>query len=214
MLEVGSLNINGSVRDFFADCDYVGLDVGVGKDVDIVCEGQKYDAPDESFDQVISCEAMEHNPYWVETLQNMVRMAKPGALITMTCATTGRPEHGTTRTMPSDSPLSVGIGWDYYRNLRKQDFEKSVDLGKMFLVYQFWTNWRSFDLYFCGIKRGEIATVPSEWAAALEQVNRYVVAANKPKVCVYRSVVSRCLGDKWYAMMRKFAETLAYVHSN
>ena len=44
VLEVGSLNINGSVRQFFTNCDYIGLDVGEGKDVDIVCQGQEYDA--------------------------------------------------------------------------------------------------------------------------------------------------------------------------
>jgi len=48
----------------FSDCDYIGLDVAPGNGVDIVCEGQNYDAPDESFDVVISCEVMEHNPFW------------------------------------------------------------------------------------------------------------------------------------------------------
>lgn len=63
VLEIGSLNINGTVRDFFQNCDYIGLDVAPGKDVDVVCQGQSYSVPDNSFDNVISCEAMEHNPY-------------------------------------------------------------------------------------------------------------------------------------------------------
>ena len=50
VLEVGSLNINGSVREFFTGGDYLGLDVGAGPDVDLVCEGQRYDAPDHAFD--------------------------------------------------------------------------------------------------------------------------------------------------------------------
>ena len=36
VLEVGSLNINGSVRQFFSNCDYVGLDISEGRDVDVV----------------------------------------------------------------------------------------------------------------------------------------------------------------------------------
>ena len=36
VLEIGSLDINGSVRTFFENCDYTGLDVGEGKGVDIV----------------------------------------------------------------------------------------------------------------------------------------------------------------------------------
>jgi len=39
VLEVGSLNINGSIRQFFTECDYLGIDVGPGVDVDLVCEG-------------------------------------------------------------------------------------------------------------------------------------------------------------------------------
>jgi len=63
VLDVGSLDINGSTREFFSNSDYTGIDIGSGKNVDIVVEGQNYDAPDESFDVVISCECFEHNPY-------------------------------------------------------------------------------------------------------------------------------------------------------
>ena len=52
VLEVGSLNINGTVRDFFTDCEYVGCDLGEGPGVDIVCAGQDLDFPDNSFDVV------------------------------------------------------------------------------------------------------------------------------------------------------------------
>ena len=115
VLEIGSLDINGSIRDFFSGCDYTGLDIAPGKGVDVVCEGQLFDAPEASFDVVISCEAMEHNPFWVETVSNIFRLAKPGGLVIVSCATVGRAEHGTTRTSGSDSPLSIGIGWGRVR---------------------------------------------------------------------------------------------------
>ena len=41
VLEVGSLNINGSIRQFFAACDYTGVDLGKGKDVDLVARGEE-----------------------------------------------------------------------------------------------------------------------------------------------------------------------------
>jgi SAM-dependent methyltransferase len=119
VLEVGSLNINGTVRDFFADCDYVGCDLGEGPGVDIVCAGQDLDFPDNSFDTVCSCECFEHNPAYKETFRNMVRMLKPGGLLFFTCATTGRPEHGTKRTTPGDAPFCG----DYYQNLVASDFD-------------------------------------------------------------------------------------------
>jgi SAM-dependent methyltransferase len=150
VLEVGSLNINGTVRDFFDNCDYVGLDVAEGKGVDVVCEGQKFDAPNESFDVSISCECFEHNPEWVATFRNMYRIVRTGGLVIMTCATTGRAEHGTTRTTPQDSPLTVGLGWDYYQNLTEEDFRKHFDIDSMFKEFEFLS--QNTDLYFYGVK--------------------------------------------------------------
>lgn len=153
VLEVGSLNINGTVRDFFNDCNYLGIDVANGPGVDLVCQGQHYSASDKSYDVVISCECFEHNPYWIETFKNMHRLTIPDGLIIMTCATTGRAEHGTTKTRPVDSPLTVQIGWgDYYKNLTVEDFENNFRLKEMFSYYELYADYRHCDLYFYGIK--------------------------------------------------------------
>ena len=86
VLEVGSLDINGTVRIFFDNCDYTGLDLGEGKGVDLIEEGQNYDAPDETYDTVLSTECFEHNPYWKETFLNMIRLCKKNGLVFFTCA--------------------------------------------------------------------------------------------------------------------------------
>jgi SAM-dependent methyltransferase len=172
VLEVGSLDINGTMRMFFSNCDYLGIDVGEGRGVDLVCQGQEYDAPDETYDVCSSGECFEHNPYWAETFANMVRMCKSNGLVLFTCATTGRKEHGTSRTDLESSPLTIGIGWEYYRNLDEQDFrgafEESFD--ELFSEYEFHStedydnptdfikNMRTYidplaDLYFWGIKK-------------------------------------------------------------
>lgn len=144
VLEIGSLDINGSVRQFFEDCSYIGVDLGEGKGVDLVSKGEDLTFHDNHFDVAISCECFEHNPEWVRTFDNMVRMTS--GLIVMTCATTGRPEHGTRRTSPSDAPFCG----DYYQNLTDHDIKSSCNMSR-FVEYGFSTNTSPADLYFWGL---------------------------------------------------------------
>jgi SAM-dependent methyltransferase len=153
VLEIGSLDINGSVRGFFTDCEYLGIDIGPGEGVDLICEGQNFDGPNDYFDVVISCECFEHNPYWKETFKNMHRVCKTTGLIIMTCATTGRAEHGTKKNDPTSSPLTVGKNWDYYKNLEEKDFLTNFNIEEMFSYFKFSNNLNSHDLYFFGIKK-------------------------------------------------------------
>ncbi|HPT49234.1 MAG TPA: class I SAM-dependent methyltransferase [Accumulibacter sp.] len=208
VLEVGSLDINGSIRDFFKDdCKYIGLDIGEGKGVDVVCEGQKYDAPDGSFDHVISCEVMEHNPYWVETFQNMVRVCRPGGLVVMTCATTGRSEHGTSRTTAGDSPLTTEAGWEYYKNIKKSDFEKRVAPEDQFSSYFIGVNWVSYDLVFFGIKMGASDNKePFEYT--MRAVNEYLARRNAELLPKVRKSFAAIAGDKGFEMARSIRNTL------
>lgn len=213
VLEIGSLDINGSIREHFRNCEYTGIDVAPGKGVDIVCEGQSFDAPDGAFDHVISCEAMEHNPHWAETFRNMVRLCKPGGLVVMTCATIGRREHGTERTTPSDSPLTVGLGWNYYKNLSERHFRRTLDISSVFSRHEFWVNWRSFDLYFCGIKAGGDDTTVPIWDQMVKSVRLHINETNTGKVCAYRAFVARALGDGWFDMMRELGRNIQYLHN-
>lgn len=151
ILEVGSLDINGSVRSLFDECDYVGVDVGVGDGVDLICQAQDLEFPSNEFDVSISGEVMEHNPFWVESLANMFRMTRSGGLVIMSCASNGRPEHGTDRTSNSDAPL---VPWNYYRNLGEADLYSAFDLSLWFDDFLVITNWDSYDLYFVGLKKG------------------------------------------------------------
>jgi SAM-dependent methyltransferase len=151
VLEIGSLDINGSVRKFFSGTKYTGVDVGPGPGVDEVGQGQLVGHPSGTFDVVISCECMEHNPFWVETVSNMFRMAKPGGLVIVSCATTGRAEHGTTRSSTGDSPLSIGIGWEYYKNVSIAEFKQAFNLDYWCDDYVLLPNWHNCDLYFAGL---------------------------------------------------------------
>jgi tetratricopeptide (TPR) repeat protein len=152
VLEIGAYHVNESIRTLFSDCKYTGLDLTSGTGVDIVASGHKFKV-ENAFDVVISCECLEHNPYYHETFLNMIENTASGGLIVFTCATTGRPEHGTTRTDPSQSPGTSAIGWDYYKNLTESDFDETVITTKL-SDYYFFTNPSSQDLYFVGIKKG------------------------------------------------------------
>ena len=97
VLDIGSLDINGSNRDLFENCNYTGLDVGEGKNVDIISIGHLFNGPDNHFDTIISTEVFEHDMFYEETIKNVMRMLKPGGLFLFTCGAPGRPEHGTRR---------------------------------------------------------------------------------------------------------------------
>ena len=160
VLEIGSLDINGSVRSFFPRTNYTGVDVAAGPGVDEVCQGQLVGHPSGSFDVVISCECLEHNPFWVETVSNIFRLTKPGGLVIVSCATTGRAEHGTTRTSGTDSPLSIGIGWEYYKNISIAEFNRSFNLEYWFEDHLLLPNWHHCDLYFVGVKKTSVNAGP------------------------------------------------------
>ncbi len=155
ILEIGSYDVNGSIRKYFPDSVYTGVDLCAGPGVDLVGFGHEVGLPDENLDIAISCECFEHDPNWVRTLNNMYRMTKPGGVIAFTCATTGRLEHGTRRTASEFSPGTQFVGLDYYRNLDRADFEAELNLEEMFSDYIFFTMSTSFDLYFVGWKKGE-----------------------------------------------------------
>ncbi|WP_181316635.1 methyltransferase domain-containing protein [Photobacterium leiognathi] len=159
VLDIGCLDINGNNHYLFDGCNYLGLDVAEGDNVDIITPGHKLGMPDDSFDTIISTECFEHDQFYVQTIKNIYRMLKPGGLFLFTCATTGRPEHGTRRTTPHDAPLlqDKELWADYYKNLTEDDIRDifEEDFNHLFSSYSFSTNDKTKDLYFWGVKQGD-----------------------------------------------------------
>jgi hypothetical protein len=88
---------------------------------------------EEPVDVVISTEMLEHDEYWKESLRAMLSLVKPDGLILFTCATHGRPEHGTKRTSPQDAPYVS----DYYMNLGNEHLlDAWGDIDKYFSFWQ------------------------------------------------------------------------------
>ena len=96
ILEVGSRNINGSVRVCFeSHLDYVGIDSEPGDGVDTVMDGSEIleSFGPHSFDTVICCETFEHAPEFWKILEAIRGVLKPGGLFVVTTPTISFPYH-------------------------------------------------------------------------------------------------------------------------
>ena len=96
ILDVGSMNVNGVYRELFRwkNADYVGLDIAYGPNVDIVLN-DAYDwceLEDDSFDVIISGQALEHIEFPWLILEQIARKLKPGGIVCLIAPSRG-PEH-------------------------------------------------------------------------------------------------------------------------
>lgn len=99
VIEVGSLNVNGSIRSVvepFQPRSYLGVDLELGPGVD-----QVYDAMDlldrfgfEAFDLLISTELLEHVRDWRTVISNFKRILKPNGTLFITTRSQGFEYHG------------------------------------------------------------------------------------------------------------------------
>ena len=158
VLDVGSGDINGNNNFLFKNCEYHGNDVIDAKNVTIVSRTKDLHFEDNTFDTIISTECFEHDPEYKESLKKIYKMLKPGGLFFFSCASTGRAEHGTRRTSPSESYGTVGNledMSDYYKNLTEIELNDVLPLNSLFSVWDTYYNSKSYDLYFVGLKKGD-----------------------------------------------------------
>ena len=146
VLEVGSQNINGSVRSHFKNCDYLGIDLGEAPGVDKVEDASKMTYFEE-YDVVISSEMLEHCEEWDNALVAMFTATKIGGMFILTCAGPNRQEHGTNNHTPQDSKFTL----EHYRNISVEDF-LSVLPAYFFKEMDLGLHRGDTDLYFWGIK--------------------------------------------------------------
>ncbi|MBT9161783.1 MAG: putative teichuronic acid biosynthesis glycosyltransferase TuaH [Dehalococcoidia bacterium] len=112
LLEVGSRDVNGTLRDLLMDSvrEYVGVDLFDGKGVDRVVSVLELNAiySESTFDMVLSTEMLEHCFEWREALLQMLLVLKPGGILLITTRSPGFELH--------DYPA------DHWR-FSKEDFE-------------------------------------------------------------------------------------------
>jgi SAM-dependent methyltransferase len=106
VIEVGSRNINGSLRSFveaLSPTSYLGVDMVAGDGVDEVCEAgrlvERFGA--DSFDLLISTEMLEHVHDWQRAIDNLKQLLRPTSVLLITTRSKGFPWH--------EAP------WDFWR---------------------------------------------------------------------------------------------------
>jgi len=122
VIELGSLNINGGVRDLFPSANYVGVDVVRGPGVDVVGDAATW-KPTSKADIVICCEVFEHTRLWPKILTNIAAILKPGGRAILTMAGPGRAPHSA----KDGGHLRRG---EFYRNIEPDALESGcIDAG-------------------------------------------------------------------------------------
>jgi len=152
VLDVGSLDVNGTNRYLFSGGLYVGIDVIPGPGVDIVSLCHDFTVVDNLFDVIISTNALEHDMFWYKSIPHMVSQLRHGGLLLFSCGYAYK-EHGTTKTTPKDSGTSrlPSLWRDYYKNLTPLEVYSLLPWERQFGTYMLGKSGR--DLRFWGIKR-------------------------------------------------------------
>jgi methyltransferase family protein len=114
VVEIGSLDINGSVRPLFWPRPYLGVDRVAGPGVDVVADGGTYQ-PEAMPHTVVCCEVLEHLEAAAALVAQAGRVLAPGGLYLMTCAGTGRAPHSAV----DGGALRAG---EWYRNVSGAEF--------------------------------------------------------------------------------------------
>jgi len=93
ILDVGSYDVNGTMKPIFEKGQYIGLDMEEGPNVDIV--GVSHDIPfgPDEFDIIISSSCFEHDDMFWISFQEMCRVLKPGGYMYVQAPSNG-PYHG------------------------------------------------------------------------------------------------------------------------
>ena len=153
LLEIGSQNINGTVRDLLRSKRYIGVDLSEAPGVDYVCQGELIELPDGWADVVISTECLEHTESWKQILGNSIRICTRGGIVIFTFAGLFRPAHGT---IDSKDPDSSPLTQQHYANIDMNTFMDAVELSVYFDRYCFEANSSPGDSYFWGIRSSEV----------------------------------------------------------
>lgn len=120
VIEVGSRDVNGSIRPIFGFCDnYVGIDLAPGPGVDVVAD---FTAWTDSLraDCVVCCEVLEHAEDWRLLVAHMADHVTADGCVILTAATDPRQPH---------SAIDGGVlrPGEHYGNLDPEELAAVLD---------------------------------------------------------------------------------------
>ena len=81
ILEIGSYEVNASIRDIFKGANYLGIDLLNGPGVDLVMNGENIRKLNQKFDIIISSECFEHAFNWEKVFFAMIDCVKDNGYI-------------------------------------------------------------------------------------------------------------------------------------
>lgn len=121
VLEIGSLDINGTIKGIFTPFAnmYIGIDPQEGPGVDIVCDALDYLKYDH-FDVVVACEVFEHTPDYQKIIFNSMMNLRKGGIFIATMAGEGRAPHSAI----DENPIRP---WEHYRNIGAWELGQILD---------------------------------------------------------------------------------------
>jgi SAM-dependent methyltransferase len=96
ILEIGSRDVNGSVRSLFQrrpPSTYLGIDLVAARGVDVMVDARQF-ATDDKFDLVLCLEVFEHCLDWLSLVACAWYALRSGGRFVVTCAGPGRAPHG------------------------------------------------------------------------------------------------------------------------
>lgn len=93
LLEIGSLNVNGTSRTYLKTKQHIGIDVLAGNCVDVQCDAEQTQFDPNEFDVLLSISMMEHNPRWREGLTHNLQWLRPHGLIVLSWGAEGNTKH-------------------------------------------------------------------------------------------------------------------------
>lgn len=89
VVDIGSFDVNGTLKPVFHGHRYTGVDMSAGPNVDIVCMNQAIPLEDGSTDIVVSSSCLEHDECFWESFVEMCRLVKPGGYVYINAPSAG-----------------------------------------------------------------------------------------------------------------------------
>ena len=141
ILDVGSCDVNGTMKPIFKKGIYVGLDIEEGPNVDVVGISHNLPFENEEFDIIISSSCFEHDDMFWISFQEMCRVLKPNGYIYINAPSAG-PYHG----HPTDNWRFYADSWkalEKWARINKfkiELIETYIDLDTPLAINE-WSNW-------------------------------------------------------------------------
>lgn len=122
VLEIGSLDINGSVRPIFTQHarTYLGIDPQEGPGVDYVCDASVFHTGP-IWDVIVCAEVFEHTPVWKEIVERAHGNLVEGGIFIATMAGEGRAPHSAL----DENPIR---DWEHYENITASKLKKAIKM--------------------------------------------------------------------------------------